>query len=348
MLILRRALVRMSSRTTLILILSIAATLTHEYVFRIDVPNLPLRMKLHDQIISGHAESPYRYRILVPYANESLIKLLGRVSPTVSREILFIISYLIYDFLAISLLLLGLYEYLRRWFTNEQSLIGVLFVALTIPVMLRDHYFQPWSLLEAGLFSLALLAAYQSRFWVFAGIVAAASLNRETTALIVLACFMARLGEKMAFSDSSGVSVDGINADDRAVSYRRLIFIFGCFAALWGAIYVLLISYLGGAEPIHNPFQLLELNLSAGLLPHVLRLNAVFFGAFWVFAVFGWPYAPGFVRGTLWIIPIYLAVLLFWSVAIEVRLLMTLYPVIVPLGLSYIYRRPAGLQVTTA
>jgi len=53
------------------------------------------------------------------------------------------------------------------WSRNrEQALVGTLFVAATIPIALRDHYFQPWSLLEAGLFSAALLAILRKRYWL--------------------------------------------------------------------------------------------------------------------------------------------------------------------------------------
>jgi hypothetical protein len=51
-----------------------------------------------------------------------------------------------------------LFLWLRKiGFTKEQALIGVLFVGGTVPIALRDHWYQPWSLLEPGFFSLALI-----------------------------------------------------------------------------------------------------------------------------------------------------------------------------------------------
>ena len=60
-------------------------------------------------------------------------------------------------------------------------------------------------------------------------------------------------------------------------------------------------------------------------------------GAFWIFALFGLPRAPAFVRRSALVIPAYLAVVAIWGIWWEVRLLMPLYPLLLPLALSYLF-----------
>ena len=50
----------------LILLFSVSATLAYGYFRLVDVPHYQVRLELHNQIISGTALSPYRYRVLVP------------------------------------------------------------------------------------------------------------------------------------------------------------------------------------------------------------------------------------------------------------------------------------------
>jgi hypothetical protein len=128
----------------LILILFVSAVVAYGYFSRVDKPNFEQRLELYNQIIAGTAPSPYRYRILVPFAGEALTKALSGV---LSVRASFLLSYAVYDLLAVSFLLVILFFWLRTWFKTEQALIGVLFVAGTLPIALRDHHFQPRSLL---------------------------------------------------------------------------------------------------------------------------------------------------------------------------------------------------------
>lgn len=334
-------------RVTLAIILSVAAIMTFEYYYRVDEPGLNARLDLHLQIMEGRAESPYRYRILVPLFSELLIKASTWFWPDVPTQSLFLNAYLVYDFLAIALLLLSMYLYLRAWFTADQSLIGVLFMAATMPIMMRDHFFQPWSLLEPGLFSLALLAALQDRFLSFGGLLAVATLNRETAVFLIPAFLFAKVSEKLSITASDGAVIISTDASRRGIGYRQILFMSGCYLALWLIVYLGLRHSLGNAAHIHNPFDLFAQNFSTETAPIALRHNLIFFGAFWVFAILGWLYAPRFVRGTAFIAPIYYTFILFWSRIYEVRLLMTLYPIIIPLGLSFIYLRPKRVSLAS-
>jgi hypothetical protein len=63
---------------------------------------------------------------------------------------------------------------------------------------------------------------------------------------------------------------------------------------------------------------------------------SVFFGAFWLFVVVGVRKAPSFIRNAAIIVPFYFAAM-FPTNWYETRPLMTLYPIFVGLGLSYLY-----------
>ena len=113
--------------SSLILILSVSAVIAYGYFGRVDRPNFELRLELHNQIITGTAPSPYRYRILVPFAGEILTRTLLVILP---MKAAFLLSYAIYDLTVIFFLLAVLFLWLRTWFNMEQALIGVLFIAV--------------------------------------------------------------------------------------------------------------------------------------------------------------------------------------------------------------------------
>jgi hypothetical protein len=63
----------------------------------------------------------------------------------------------------------------------------------------------------------------------------------------------------------------------------------------------------------------------------------LFLGIFWLFIPLGFKAAPSFVRKMAWLIPAYLVVIMFYAIWFEVRLLMPLYPVLIPIGLAYLF-----------
>jgi hypothetical protein len=70
------------------------------YYRLIDMPNLEARMVLHQQICLGEADSPYRYRILVPYAIEIVLYLVSR---WVIYKVAFQVAYCLYDIFSLCL-----------------------------------------------------------------------------------------------------------------------------------------------------------------------------------------------------------------------------------------------------
>ncbi len=308
--------------TTFAIILSVSAVLAYIYFRQVGSPYLKERLELHGQILRGTAESPYRYRVLVPFIGEALTRALGAVLP---GDRAFLLAYALYDLAAILFLLGVLHRYLRAWFSNEQVLIGVLFAAATMPVALRDHYFQPWSLLEAGLFTAGLLCIYRRRLWTLASIVALASFNRETAVFIPLAFLFAH------------ASIGGTGESGR-MPVRQTMLLFAGYCAIWAVIFFGLRAFLDGAQPVITLPEVFSRNTAPAVILRAIMRAGLLFGAFWVFAAVGFRHAPGFVKRIALLAPLYLAAVLVWGMWHEVRLLMPLYAIVIPLGLSFLYR----------
>jgi hypothetical protein len=307
--------------TTFAIVLSVSAVLAYVYFRQVGSPYLAERLELHERIVRGTAESPYRYRVLVPFIADGLARSLGAALPAGKA---FRLAYALCDLAAIVFLLGILHRYLRAWFSNDQALIGVLFAAATMPMALRDHYFQPWSVLAAGLFAAGLLCIRDRRYGVLALIVAAASLNRETAVFIPLAFLVAGIGTK---------GEDGV---DRPAGANAAL-LFSAYLAIWAVVFFGLRFVLGTGPRIVTVEELLAGNT---IEPAIFRTGvhlALIFGAFWIFAVAGFRHAPEFVKRTVLLAPLYLAVVAVWGVWYEVRLLMPLYAIVVPLGLSFLY-----------
>lgn len=99
-----------SNWTAFAIILSVSAVLFCGYFYRIHTVDLERRLELHNQIVNASAQSPYCYRVLVPFLCDILTKLFSRL---LSPANAFLLSYAMYDFAAIVFLLAVLFIYLR-------------------------------------------------------------------------------------------------------------------------------------------------------------------------------------------------------------------------------------------
>jgi hypothetical protein len=89
------------------------------------------------------AEVPNRCRILFPTLVRAVTAMLpGRCS----GETRFLAAYLVAFIASATLGLTALYAYLRLWFSQACSLIGILVTGISMLVAFGDGYFQPWSL----------------------------------------------------------------------------------------------------------------------------------------------------------------------------------------------------------
>jgi hypothetical protein len=308
-----------------IIIISLALTATCIHYFSIDLAGLEKRIELHQSIISNSAPSPYNYRVLAPQTNELLIRAL---SVFIKYKTAFAFSYLIFNYFCILLTFLFLMIYLRLWFNNIQSLVGVLFAAISMIFTFKDYFYQPWSLLEVPLFTLFLWTMYKKRMVFGLLIVIIASLNRETGIFLPLAFIVSQF----TYYRLSG---DG---------YRKLR-----YSALYLISSILIIGglrlILGPSEHVRTIKEMWDLNTESLSVIAITVINIIAFqGALCYFAVRGSRAAPEYVRKSFRVIPLYLAAIAVFGIWKEVRLLMMLYPILLPAALSYIFSKKQGLS----
>jgi hypothetical protein len=181
-------------------------------------------------------------------------------------------------------------------------------------VALRDHYFQPWSLVNALAFALAALLLYRRRWIVFGVMVFVSAFNRESSLLIpFLYLFVC------------------MKRENRAIHVVRLI----VFIAIWCGGYAIVRAIQGDAMPLQPLSNILEKNLTPKYVLYMFLNGALFLGAFWVFVAKGFKESPEFIKRLALYIPFYLVGVLIYGVWKEVRLLMPLYPVLIPMALSF-------------
>lgn len=274
------------------------------------------RRDIHRGILAQTTKAPDRYRVLAPAMIEVPTRLLSRFMP---YEVAYDRAAALFYVLAMAALLWTQFAYLRTWFTDEQALIGVLLVACTLRITIRQHDYAPSSYLEPSFFALGLLAILHGRRGLFALLVAVATLNRETA--IFLVAIFAVTSPLTRETAKSGLG----------------------YLCVWLVIFFGIRYLAGDAERYWSLERVFRTNLSQ---PSLAAFNiAVLLGIFWVFAALGFTRAPAFVRRSALVIPAYLGVVALWGIWWEVRLLMPLYPLLLPLALSYMFVPNKGPNV---
>jgi hypothetical protein len=140
-----------------------------------------------------------------------------------------------------------------------------------------------------------------------------ASLNRETGVFLPLALFLASLKDR-----------------------RRETFVSFGYLLLSTAIFAGLRLVRGSADPVDALPDVLSRNLQRNNLIAAALGLPLFLGVGWVYAALGLRSAPTFLRRLVRVVPLYLLAFAIWGWWREVRILTSLYPVLVPLALAYL------------
>ncbi len=304
----------------LALLASVAIILAYQYVQIIELPLIEARRQIHLQILGGTAEMPYQSRLLAPY----LASLLEKLFKMILGGDTFWLGYACYDGIAIFLSLVALFAVLRLWFNQPASLLGTLIAALSMLVGFRDHYFQPWSLLEPAIFGAGLWLIAKKKFLPLIVLIAVGTLNRETTLLLVIASFLAWIPLPKFWKAFQTCFVK---------EWRNSLILLLIWSALFGS---LTWAYHDLPRTI-SLSQILTKNLDPASLALTTRQLFLFLGLFWIFVVLGFKHSPSFLKRMTLLLPIYLLLLIPYAMWFEVRLLMTIYPILIPLGIAYLY-----------
>jgi hypothetical protein len=294
----------MTARAHLYTLVGAILLVVFHYLTTVTLPNAQHYDGMHTAIINGTADSPYRYRILIPTL------LAGASAPMA-------LWYGLVEALGIAVMLIGLRSFLRRFFCDEHVTIAVLVAALSFMIASRDHWVQSWTWIEAALMVLAFAQAfriYEMRATVidrlaYALLVVFACLNRETGLFVALLYVLLALGYR-----------------------RKHEFLWGCFyLALFAVIFLGLRLMLGNIDLQYSPALLLRHNLDQAAYSAASLF--LLLGAWWWFSLYGYRRAPRFFRYATWIIPPYVVLWFLFAVWYETRLIVPLYPLLLPLAL---------------
>jgi hypothetical protein len=273
------------------------------------------RLASFDTITAGTALAPFRYRVLVPYTIAPLVALADRVWPhAVSLHRI----DAVFVFAALAALLCSLYVYLSNWYQPPLALIGALLVAATMPIALRHHFYAPYSLVEPTFLILGLHAIYHGRARYVLILAVLASLNRETGILIPIALLFHEWRAR-TYGRRFVTAMAGVGLSILTIAALRLL--------------------LGPAPESITLDAVRDINLSPEGLKAATTNVALFAGVTgWVLAAAGWRHAPPFVRQQAPIAWLYLPIVAVFGVWYEVRLLMPLYPLLIPAIVAAVQR----------
>jgi hypothetical protein len=120
---------------------------------------------------------------------------------------------------------------------------------------------------------------------------------------------------------------------------RRSVAVWAAYAGIWVTVTLGLHLALGEGGATSSFAPLWRDNLRH--LPIALVNIGLFLGPLWIAALVGLRRAPLAARRTAWLIPPFVAAVGIWGYWWDVRLLMSLYPLLVPLVLSALFS-PSG------
>jgi hypothetical protein len=299
---------RLGSFALAAIFVAASAVTALDYSFFVGDPTLVARRQIHQGVLARTATAPDRYRLLAPLVVEGPMQVLRQWMPP---DLAFDRVYAVFYLAAMTALLWSQFAYLRVWFTDEQALIGVLLLASTLRITIRQHDYAPFSYLEPTFFAVGLLLMLNDRRVWLGLLVAVASLNRETGIFLAL-----------LFAVTHSLT-------------RRNILTTMIYVAVSAGVFAG-VRWLGGeAERYWEVGRIWRTNISQ---PGLTLYNVTaLLGVMWVFAITGFSRAPGFVRRAAIVIPVYAGAVAVWGLWWEVRLLLPLLPLVLPLALSALF-----------
>jgi hypothetical protein len=271
-------------------------------------------------VIAGTEGPPGRYRVLAPYAYDSLRAVTGLVP----RD-----AWIVFRWLSVLGALVAGHVYFRTWFSAGPAIAGVLLMAVLLPLTFTNGWAHPDHLVELALFTLACATIARGWTVAFAIVLVLNGLNRETSVFLVpLFLLSARLSREHL--EKAGV-----------------------LALVWAATYVGLRSWLGFQT--YDPWQFGRNLQFLALLPADYDL---YYRAYaWFVVVMALPLAyaawltwrklPRMVRAATGVVaPLFVLTSLLFSSVIETRIFTPLLPLLAPPMLFALFKDDAGTGPT--
>lgn len=282
-----------------------------------------LVVDFHRDIVERVAANPFRYRILGPY----LISMFG------SSDIQIATGYAVAHLIAFPLMFMALFRWLRVWLSESSALLGVCLVAAYAPLFMQVWVASIYSAIEVIVLATALtvLALHPRRWeWVFVLLVVVGTLNRETALLLPLAYAAVYVTEWRT----------------RGYWLRGAL-----FGGVWAAAFVGLRVWLGPAPEAVDPAFAWALN--TGNVSNATHrsvngiLNNLLFLPIWLLYLSNWRYAPAPLKRLALPALVYAGMFLVFGVWDEVRLLLPLLVLTLPVALRGLFESAPAMQRAT-
>lgn len=254
-------------------------------------------------------------RVLQFWIPELLVRTFGVTIPD---------AYMFQRWLFVSLAFCCFHLYLRRWFSRAGAFAGVLFLAAVMPLTYKNHLQESAPLLML-LFLLALWAIRE----------------RRTTAYVILLCVGAMTNETILILPAAYFTW---SLKQSTVKHTLKVLrntLLTCFPAFTIAAVIRYVTrdcggYSGDIYfPAENIGGIYRDLFSSPLI--YWRVNYIgiilIYGVFWVFAFWRFSHKPAFLRRTSLIIPIFVAIHIITGRIEEVRQMIPLAFLIIPMGM---------------
>jgi len=272
-------------------------------------PRSQKRFQRHEQILVRRGEAPWTFRLAVPWAAELLSPVFEAAGLPHRRAVES--AYLVWRWLFTLGLFLLFHRFLAHWLEPPYPLLGTLLLAALHAPSYLHYWFQPASALDLLLWTAALVLTLRGRHaWLFPLLLLGA-LNRETSVFIVLLHGGLQWGRE---------------------PWRRLGLRLAALTVVWALPVALLRLWTGEVSWAHGstPLGMLQANFNH---PAWLLYAASFWGLLWAVPVLGWRRFPPELRRLALVLVPYLGLQLAFGRIRELRLLLPLGLVLVPMYL---------------
>ncbi|MFH1453785.1 MAG: hypothetical protein ABIH00_07380 [Armatimonadota bacterium] len=246
-------------------------------------------------------------------------------------------AYILQRLVFVTLAFILFHFFLRKWFLPPASFAGVLFLAAVMPLS-YINYLQESSSLLLVTFLLGLWAIRENKDIWLAAVLLIGGLNNETMLILPAGYFFYRCRE---------VSFKGVSM----LLMRTLIISLPALLAMGFIRYLTRANaHLGGALHLYkNLYGIKEQIVLVLLNPlhfykYIYFFIFLIFGFFWVYAFMRYKEKPLFLRRVGLIIPLFIIIHMLTGVIFEVRQMLPLSFLIIPMAFFYIFPSKEGIN----
>ncbi len=308
--------------------------------FFLSLTNLVLKIHPFPDWTDGTLDGKHNLLMAFQFTNNEQSRLLQFLVPEFFHRVfgIYIVSsYALARLLFVFLAFVAFHFFLRKWFSQAESLLGVIILSGSLAVTFLIEDTQESAPLLMFLFILALWALRERKDWLFGVLLwLGGGLTNETMLALAAAYFFFRL-TSFKFKDllKSGWATALVSAPafltQGVIRYinRNQPHLGGAWHLpdnLRGLYFVLI-------NPIKPIFQ-------HGIYIYPLLI----FSIFWIYAAIGYKKSPRFFQAVFWMMPLFILAHLLTGLIDEARQMIPLGFIVIPMSLFLIFPKaiPAG------